>query len=673
MKKVLYISMPFASPSWGSLALSTLKEIGERDGISSKILYLNITFAKMLGERRYNTLRESLDAELCFTWSLFPFTSPEEVWRRYTDCVRGARDEGVLADLGRAFIEIAGHHAPRLLQDAMEAIDWDLYDIVGFTTGYHQLTASLAMAKRIRESFPDKTIVFGGASCEGAMGRALFDAFPFIDVVVGGEADRLITPLIRKLRNGEAVDALPGVSARKKAALSVMGEQRVEAPVFESPVIPNYDDFFEQVQGLEPEDGIRIPFESSRGCWWGKKHLCTFCGLNGATLDYRRKSPEFVLREILTQHQRYGAKRFMAADNILDMGAFQTLLPGFSAMHAEHGFEFFYEVKSNLRTDQVAALSNAGIVEIQPGIESFSDHILEVMDKGCTGLNQVRVLRDFMSHRIQARYGILWGNPGERAEDYLEMARIVPYLKHLLPPRYVTPVCLQRFSPYFLRPESFGIRNVRPNPIYEVMFAGQPLDYQSLAYNFSYDHDFDSDSTLRAAVTALLDAIEEWRRDYRPLSLVCSESDSTLYVADCRDGDIEILRFTGTEMKILIHCETPCRLPDLEKAFPEVSAAWIAGFLGALVARRIVLQWPNTGGDRFLALPIKVTEQDFYALALKPGADRCNTECYERQSGLAGFAVKGVAGNVPHPAHVDSDRREDPHGALRAAQPLVAR
>jgi ribosomal peptide maturation radical SAM protein 1 len=624
MKKALYISMPFASASWGSLALSTLKEIGERDGISSGILYLNITFAKALGERRYNVLREHLDAELCFTCALFPSVSPEELWRRYLGCFRGARDEGALAELERSFLEIASDHAPRLIQDAVETVDWDLYDIVGFTTGYHQLTASLALARNIRERFPDKTVMFGGASCEGPMGRALFDAFGFLDVVVRGEADRLITPLIRKLRNGESVDALPGVlsraavrnHARAPASLGVIGE-RTEPPVFESPVIPNYRDFFEQVQGLEPEDGIRIPFESSRGCWWGQKHLCTFCGLNGATLDYRRKPPEFVLREIRVQHERYGATRFMAADNILDMAAFQTLLPAFSAMHDDYGIEFFYEVKSNLRTDQVAALRRAGIVEIQPGIESFSDHILQLMDKGTTGLNQVRVLRDCMSNGIQARYGILWGNPGERAEDYLEMARIIPYLKHLIPPRYVVPVCLQRFSPYFLHPESFGIRNGRPNPIYVVMFTGEPLDYHNLAYNFTYDHDFDRDAALGAAVKELLGAIEEWRSEYQPLSLVSCESDGSLYVADRRQRDHHVLRFVGIEKEILLHCDTPCRLADIEKAFPGNSAR-IAGFLSALVAQRMVLQWPHAGGDRFLALAIPVTEQDFYSWVLEP-------------------------------------------------------
>lgn len=28
-------------------------------------------------------------------------------------------------------------------------------------------------------------------------------------------------------------------------------------------------------------------YEASLGCWWGEKHHCTFCGLNGTTMKFR--------------------------------------------------------------------------------------------------------------------------------------------------------------------------------------------------------------------------------------------------------------------------------------------------------------------------------------------------------------------------------------------------
>ena len=39
-------------------------------------------------------------------------------------------------------------------------------------------------------------------------------------------------------------------------------------------------------------------FETSRGCWWGAKSHCTFCGLNGETMAFRSKSPRRALDEL---------------------------------------------------------------------------------------------------------------------------------------------------------------------------------------------------------------------------------------------------------------------------------------------------------------------------------------------------------------------------------------
>ena len=70
-----------------------------------------------------------------------------------------------------------------------------------------------------------------------------------------------------------------------------------------------------------------IPFESARGCWWGQKHHCVFCGLNGSTMRFRAKSPDRVFAELVHQARRYRSFRFEAVDNILDMGYLTTLLP----------------------------------------------------------------------------------------------------------------------------------------------------------------------------------------------------------------------------------------------------------------------------------------------------------------------------------------------------------
>ena len=627
MKKVLYMCMPFAAASWGSLALGTLKAIGQREGIESDVRYLNIPFVKAIGEERYNQLREKIHSEICFTVALYPDVVPQQLWRDYLRVNGGPPlNEQTLEELETDFVNIAADEAPQLLDTAMNEINWDDYDIVGFTTGYNQTVASLAMAHRIRARFPEKIIIFGGAACDGEMGPALLDSFEILDVVVSGEADTVIVPLVRALRDRQPVNCLPRVHAR--------GSQRVVVTMalpqassgnggdfkiaMDDLPIPDYDDYFREIDGFELEDVTRITFESSRGCWWGQKHLCSFCGLNGTSLAYRAKSAEKVLAEIRALHLRYGRKNFLAVDNIFDMNYFGTLLPGLKAIHEEFGINVFYETKSNIRTEQIRALSEAGVNEIQPGIESFSDNVLKLMDKGTNGLNQVRFLRDCCAYDVKTHYGILWGNPGETADDYQRMTDLIPFINHLPPPNYTVPVFLERFSPYFMTPDKFEIRNIRPAPIYPVMFGGRSLDYGRIAYVFYYDHDSDQIQELKVARQQLADAVADWKENFRPDLLLTAETEGELYVADRRESELKLLRISGPEKDLFRLCEQPRTDAEIKRAFPQAETEWIQQFLQQLVELRLMLSWEEGTRTRYLALPVSVSEQAFYEKVLRP-------------------------------------------------------
>ena len=59
--------------------------------------------------------------------------------------------------------------------------------------------------------------------------------------------------------------------------------------------VPNYRDYMARVQAspLGKTINPRLLFQTSRGCWWGAKQHCTFCGLNGQGMAYRSKVPRY--------------------------------------------------------------------------------------------------------------------------------------------------------------------------------------------------------------------------------------------------------------------------------------------------------------------------------------------------------------------------------------------
>src|SRR5262249_3404469 len=135
---------------------------------------------------------------------------------------------------------------------------------------------------------------------------------------------------------------------------------------------------------------LTLQVETSRGCWWGEKHHCLFCGLNSEYMQFRAKSKDRALAEILQLVHHYGINQVAAVDNIIDMHYFRELLPEIKSRRL--GLRLFYETKANLTKDQVRLLSEAGVTMIQPGIESFHSKVLHLMRKGVSPLQCAQLL-----------------------------------------------------------------------------------------------------------------------------------------------------------------------------------------------------------------------------------------------------------------------------------------
>jgi ribosomal peptide maturation radical SAM protein 1 len=314
------------------------------------------------------------------------------------------------------------------------------------------------MAKLIKDLYPDVTIVFGGANFDGEMGLEYFRAFPFIDHVVVGEGEEVFPELVRYLLAGKIGTIPSGVAYRKGAAIEFTPNSSLFSG-FANTGPPDYDDYYhllaemgEAAQGL---DRILL-YEGSRGCWWGEKHHCTFCGLNAQSMKFRAKSPEQVALEMAYLSNRYDTVRFRLVDNIIDMKYVESLFGRFAADH--YDFDVFIETKSNLQKSQIRTLAAGGVKCMQPGLESLSLNQLRAMDKGVTPMQNIICLKWSSYYRVAISWNLLLGFPGETNEDYRHQIDLIPWLFHLHPPEGAGKFWLERFSPYYTKPHEYGVR-----------------------------------------------------------------------------------------------------------------------------------------------------------------------------------------------------------------------
>lgn len=617
-RKVLLIVMPWAGVQHGALGVSTLAAILKRGGTDTDVLYLNIDFARRLRTDFYHFISarggSRFNGEVFFTPHAFGFDVDRfvendllpyyaGVFTTVDQTVGSPVRERNVAEFQAYCAEVCARIVPGFLNDVMERVPWSDYDVAGFSLMFDQTLASLALARRIRERHPEIRIAFGGASCEAEMGAEMARAFDCIDVVSLGESDATIIPIVEALRGHGALEAIPGIAFRR-------GDEviQTEAPPplqdLEGLPFPDYSDYILQTEGLEGWQRS-LYFETSRGCWWGQKHLCSFCGLNANGLAFRKKPAERAVREIIEQAERYGVHHLRAADNILDVDYFRSVLPLLAEWNAAHDegkrLSIFYEIKSNVRKEQMTIMRDAGITEVQPGIESFSDGILKRMDKGSTGIQQIQFVKWATELGIDITYGIIHSNPGDTPADYDEMTGAVPFIAHLLPPSYIVPMVLERFSPYFNQPSRHGIENVRPGPSYAVAFPGPAIDRARLAYMFSYDHAMQHDAALQASMQRCLEALRQWRTRFVPDTLIYDERDGDVCVVDRRGPKTTATWLRGPQAEIFLACDEMRSFGHLRDAFA-VGAERLRAFLDLLVARRWMFR---DGRDRYLTLPVR--------------------------------------------------------------------
>ncbi|UVT22068.1 MAG: RiPP maturation radical SAM protein 1 [Nitrospira sp.] len=595
-----------------NLALSLLKSAANYSGLECDITYAKLPFASRIGLEAYRAISELLPSEYLVGDAIFapvlrnvPIqnlvrqykslhianephsrTMPSSFWDRMESLCLAARE---------FVLELSQNLAS---QD---------HAVIGLSSTFH-LVPSLALAKAIKYCAPQKLIVLGGAYCDGKMGASIMGSFPWIDIVVRGDGEDVFTDVIRRIHScheegvPSSIDlaGIPGLIWRRKGVLVINeGARATNRRSLNEIPMPSYDDWFLQFSESAiplPKEKTVLPLETSRGCWFGEKLHCIFCGLNGESLRFRSKSPERVLQEIANL-QKYGVQNIDAVDLILDHGYFANVIPMLKT--SNHKLSIFYEVKSNLSKAQVRDLLEAGICTIQPGIESLNSRLLELMRKGVKAYQNIRLIKWCAEFGVKVEWNLLYGIPGEMLGDYEKIISMIPLLHHLPPPSGgCVRLLMNRFSPIFDRPEEFGISQYRPVAAYEAVL-GKESDVENIAYYFSHQG-----KESHCYLEQLQDAVQEWRLAFGSAVLVSVDREESLYIFDTRRmAKTPEIVLSGISRAVYLACDGAAQVDTLKRAL-QFSEQEIREELLRLSELGLILHVD----DRYLSLAVPMNE-----------------------------------------------------------------
>jgi len=617
MYRIVLANVPFANVKMPSIALTQLKYVTEQahaGAVAVRAIDLNHEFSEYLGHDRYDELISSQKhfvsglGDWMFRQAAFPGAADNagEYFTRYyprTDATSLLARDVVLSK--RAGVE-------DFLRRMIAKYELSTADLVGVTSMFSQNTACFAVARAIKDANPNVCVVMGGANCEFPMGLEIIKHVDAVDYVFSGPALVSFPAFVGSRLRHELAGApppIPGVFSKTNAAELSDADRPPsigDALDINTRIPLNYDAFLDSFERFFPhsEAGPSLLFETSRGCWWGEKSHCTFCGLNGLSMTYKSMDPALALEQLnaLFPYAERGVGDFQCVDNILPKSYARELLP---KLNTPQNASIFYEVKADLSEDDVRALAGARVLRIQPGIEALSSSTLKLMRKGTTSFINLTLLKLCSAYGITPIWNLLVGFPGETEDVFEKYTKDVPLLTHLQPPAGVATVRFDRFSPYFNQAKSYGLE-LQPYDFYGMIYPFPAPSIERLAFYFT-DENYEADyfvamitwlDDMRKAVNAWRDRWSRGERE-RPRLEFRAEGEREV-IFDSRGSDAVTHALSGSALTLLKHLRTQSSLERLETAFAAVPRETLHAEIAGLRRRGLIFD----EGDRLMSLVV---------------------------------------------------------------------
>jgi ribosomal peptide maturation radical SAM protein 1 len=366
---------------------------------------------------------------------------------------------------------------------------------------------------------------------------------------------------------------------------------------------PDYDDFFQQMKAFREMriKDIKIPFEMTRGCAWGARHRCSFCGIDGASYATRRKSAERVINELEMLIDRYPAKRYLGVDSLTEGERYHTILPWLSRNVKDR--DFFFETSGALSENHVKKLAAARALEIQPGIENLSNPTLKLMGKPTNAQKNIQTLKWCRENGVFCYWNYLMCVPGESDADLDEIVKRIEAIHHLQPPRNeVGPVWIQRFSKYFDSPSQYGLEPLQVVPLMYYIYPFPENSLWRLSYGFY--NNFSAKRMKAYGYLKMKEVAGQWYKSHRRSHLMVARRKDRSYILDTRVFRRKFWhRLRGLKREIYEFCGRSRPLSEIVQAFAaRAGQQEVEALLHDLVENRLMLYIDG----RYLSLATRV-------------------------------------------------------------------
>ena len=290
---------------------------------------------------------------------------------------------------------------------------------VGFSCYMWNVAYNLALAKAVKEKYPEAIISFGGPQIPDD--TEYLENYDFIDVLTHGEGETVFYELLSAIGDGKDFSEIKNISFRKEGEIkhNPKGEP-CDLTDFPSPYTNGY---FDYIVDDEKHAGVQFDtvLESNRGCPFG----CIYCYFSRSGNSFRLFPLEKVKAELLWMAKKKVTFCVCADSNFGMIDRDEEIADYIIEIKKKYGYPERIETLAGKNKTEVTFRINQKFEKvglnrgISVAVQSMNPEVLRIIGrKNMTFESLCAQLKMYRENGMYTYTDLILGLPGETFESY---------------------------------------------------------------------------------------------------------------------------------------------------------------------------------------------------------------------------------------------------------------
>lgn len=251
----------------------------------------------------------------------------------------------------------------------------------------------------------------------------------FVDSVSYGEGENVIVDLARHINGEIDISEVPQLLYKDKKTGEIKTTPMGKPVILSRVQPPDYSDY-DMDDYLFPVRAL--PLQIQRGCYWNK---CAFCDFSVEKKPIA-KQMSALMDELRDNKEKYNVSNYFIIDEAIHPKILNKFVDALIENKLDCRFTTYLRLEKEINYKLLKKMYKAGFRSVSWGLETASDRLLKLINKGNEIKTSIKILKDTQKANICSRLYLLIRFPSATAEEDMKtfyfIKKYEKYIQHFL-------------------------------------------------------------------------------------------------------------------------------------------------------------------------------------------------------------------------------------------------